>query len=174
MVTELETYPDCIPLLPGFLFPLLTSTLPGPAPQKLWPYGAIQIYYYFFWPRYSIPREEKLCYAKTKYENKLEWSLLLLLLLHNHYYYYYYYKSSGLSIKLPWHSSTCQKQHNGRSRDSVSSTCTTYPDMYLKLRGCLWTSTSTSPDMCLPVFLPARISSRLKHSSAQSSILITT
>jgi len=33
-----------------------------------------------FWPQYSIPREEKLCYAKTKYENKLEWSLLLLLL----------------------------------------------------------------------------------------------
>ena len=32
-----------------------------------------------FWPRYSIPREEKLCYAKTKYENKLEWSLFLLL-----------------------------------------------------------------------------------------------
>ena len=31
-----------------------------------------------FWPQYSIPREEKLCYAKTKYENKLEWSLLLL------------------------------------------------------------------------------------------------
>ena len=33
-----------------------------------------------FWPQYSIPREEKRCYAKTKYENKLEWSLLLLLL----------------------------------------------------------------------------------------------
>jgi len=32
------------------------------------------------WHRYSIPREEKLCYAKTKYENKLEWSFLLLLL----------------------------------------------------------------------------------------------
>ena len=37
-------------------------------------------YYFFFWPRYSILREEKLCYAKTRYENKLEWSLLLLLL----------------------------------------------------------------------------------------------
>ena len=29
-----------------------------------------------FRPRYSIPREEKSCYAKTIYENKLEWSLL--------------------------------------------------------------------------------------------------
>jgi len=34
----------------------------------------------FFRPRYSIPKEEKLCYAKTKYKNKLEWSLHLLLL----------------------------------------------------------------------------------------------
>jgi len=33
-----------------------------------------------FRPWYSIPREKKLCYAKTKYENKLEWSLLFLLL----------------------------------------------------------------------------------------------
>ena len=34
-----------------------------------------------FWPRNSIPREEKLCYAKQKYENKLEWSLFIYLLL---------------------------------------------------------------------------------------------
>ena len=44
-------------------------------------HGNYYYYFLFFGPRYSIPKKEKLCYAITKYENKLEWSLLLLLII---------------------------------------------------------------------------------------------
>ena len=49
-------------------------------------------------------------------------------------------------------------------------TCTTYPDMYLKLRGCLCSSTTTSPVTRLLLFLPASISSNLARPHTHTSV----